>query len=99
MAQVGTNGATRMIMTANGGRGRCMVKAPSGGRLVSGMMESGLREKSRAWVCSHGVMALPMTVSGSLAKSMASGYATKRLPAAGDACAVAATNVVILMYM
>ena len=76
MVRVGTNGATKMTMTANGEQGRCTAKAPSDGRLVSGTMGSGLREKSMAWGYLHGVMALPMMVSGSLARSMALGYAT-----------------------
>ncbi len=74
MALAGISGATRMTMTGNGEQVRCMVREPSDGPLVSDMTESGLKGKKTGWACSLGEMARPMTASGSLERSMASGY-------------------------
>ena len=72
---VDINGATKMTMMVNGGQEKCTARAPSGGHLVNGMMENGLKGKKMGWVCSPGVMAPHMMAFGSLGRSTALGYA------------------------
>jgi hypothetical protein len=81
-----TNGATKMTMMVNGGQAECMARAPSGGHLVNGMTENGLKAKKMGWVCSLGVMAPHMMVSGSLARSTALGYAVHLSTGAMQTC-------------